>query len=385
MPDSLHLDDRIYNPYAVEDLAASHPKVFAAFKAWFSAVADFEEGPLNKLIAARGPEEVGRHRTVGEAVLAQLPEFTKPLASLIAALEEALSQEPFGSPGHSRLSPLLESARINHREYAERAPALAAEALASVESYAAAVLQAEALVKATAEKLEAIARASYGRTKKFADLHLMIEELRQTWKQLDAGLAPLSRQEARRIRGAEEQRMQKAAAALCKNLISAKARARAAGLLSPPDIQTKGDGVVDRFAVAVLRADYTAACSFFAPWLESVWTPETLQSRVEAEYSLIAREAGVSAVPALAEYQASSNPIDLRSLREIHDGSKMPIPAQVTAENFLAWVPLKLMPEEEDSYLTNIDYLLSLYVLTVRNAGKDGGGERIGYLLFGEQ
>lgn len=380
MPERLQLDDRIYNPYSVEDLAQTHPPVFAALETWFKGVRQFDDGPLLRLIAARGPEEVGRNRAAGEAALAHLPEFAGNLDPLIAALEQALAQETAGSSMHRRLSELLEAARHNRKELLERAPALVAQAIASAESYSAAVQRAEALVDATAKKIEAMARASQNSTKSFAELRPMIEELRRIWEQLEAGLAGLPRQEARRIRSTQEPRMKTAASTLCSNLMSSKMRARSSGLLPALGVTAKRDSVVDRFAIALLRGDYQTACALMATWLQKIWTAESLRQRVEEEYAAIAGDSGLPVAPPPGDYEAGSNPLGIADLRRLRGSSRPLIPAEVTEENFLGWVPLSIMPEEEDSYLTNMGYLLSAYVIPVREAGE----QRIGYLSLGE-
>ena len=174
MPECLQLDDRLYNPYSVEDLAQTHPQVFAALETWFKGVRQFDDEPLLKLIAARGPEEVGKNRAAGEAALAHLPEFAGNLDPLIAALEQALARETAGSAMHLRLRELREAARHNRKELLERAPMLVAQAIASADSFSTIVQRAEALVDATAKKLETMARSSEDSTKSFTELRPMI-------------------------------------------------------------------------------------------------------------------------------------------------------------------------------------------------------------------
>lgn len=52
----------------------------------------------------------------------------------------------------------------------------------------------------------------------------------------------------------------------------------------------------------------------------------------------------------------------------------------MTAESVRGWFPIQIQSEEEDSYLTDMDYLASLYAIAVATPD----GERIGYLKFEE-
>lgn len=244
-----------------------------------------------------------------------------------------------------------------------------------------AVHNAEALVPATAEKVEKMAALSADPKKSFLEMHPMIEELRRTWAALDAGLAALPRQEVKRVRAAQQPRMSAAAHALCMNLVTAKMRDRAAGIFPPPKIELKADTLGDRFAVAILKADYVGACALMAPWLQNRWTDETLRLRVEEECAAIGKGFEMDPPPPPAEYEIGSNPMSIAELRDEYFVNEDPIPAEITEENFVAWVPVTITPDADDSWLTDIGYLLAPYLITVR----DSGQEKIGYLRFGEE
>lgn len=380
MPEHLQLDARIYNPYQVEDLETSHPAVFTALNVWFEAIRHFEDGPLNRLIGARSAADIERFRADGEAVLARVPAFAANLDPLITALEAAMAKEPAG-PAKDRLQGLLEAARHNRSEWLERAPRLVAQAIASAKNVPAVTVDAEALLTATTTKLEKLAAESASDRKKFAELQPLIEQLRRTWADLDAGLASLPRQEAKLLRRAHQARMGAAASALCRNVMNAKMRDRASGLMPGPKIELKADTLPDRFAVAILRADYTAACALMAPWLRETWTPDTLRKKVEEECASIASGFNMETPPPPADYEVGSSASKLADLRSSRHVTEPPIPPEVNEENFVAWIPVTIMPDEEDSYLTDIGTLLAPCLITV----KEGGEERIGYLWFGEE
>jgi hypothetical protein len=65
-------------------------------------------------------------------------------------------------------------------------------------------------------------------------------------------------------------------------------------------------------------------------------------------------------------------------VRNLGDAER--VPEEITAENFLRWVPIQIQTEEEDGYLTNIEYVLSLYTVAV----SFDGAERIGYVKLAE-
>src|SRR5689334_1270377 len=97
MSEPIHLDDSIYNPYALEGFGDWQPSLITVYARWVRSAANFDEDPLLKLIAARGPEEVARHRARGEAALDQLPSLIGVLDELISELNRSLAQANPGS------------------------------------------------------------------------------------------------------------------------------------------------------------------------------------------------------------------------------------------------------------------------------------------------
>ncbi|HTS37393.1 MAG TPA: hypothetical protein VMH04_17075 [Candidatus Solibacter sp.] len=236
----------------------------------------------------------------------------------------------------------------------------------------------EILLSDTALKLEKMADASSG-GKSFTELQPMIDQLRQTWAELDAGLASLPRQEAKLLRRAHQARMGAAAATLCKNVLQAKMLALASGQFSPPAIAMKADTLADRFAVAIVQGDYDGARALLASWLQPKWTAETLRERVQRDCAAIAEGFDLASPPPLADYEIGSNSSGIADLRQ-HESTDDPIPAEISDNNFVAWIPITIMPSEEDSYLTDIGVMLAPFVIVVNENGK----QKLGYIRFGE-
>jgi hypothetical protein len=90
--------------------------------------------------------------------------------------------------------------------------------------------------------------------------------------------------------------------------------------------------------------DSTAAHTTLAPWLTAEWTVTRLDS--------------------------------LEALREDTEG----ISAEVTDQNFLGWFPIRIQTEEEDSHLTDLEYLASFYAIAVSTPD----GNSIGFIKFEE-
>ena len=243
-----------------------------------------------------------------------------------------------------------------------------------------AVKQAEEFVAATADKLEEMSAKSGAPGARFSDLRPMIKELGDTWASLDAALKNFPRPEAKRIRETQAARTQPAASALCRNLIQAKMRDVAAGVYQQPKIIAKADTIGDRFAIAILQKDYESARGLMAPWLKDRWTPEVLRQTVEEGCAEIGRGFEMDPPPPAADYEVGSNPLGIADLRDGSSVGEEPIPDEITEDNFIAWVPVTIMPDEEDTYLTDIGFLLAPYLITV----KVNGEEKIGYLRFGE-
>jgi hypothetical protein len=382
MAERLQLDDRLYNPYAVEDLATSHPEIFAALKKWFAALGDFDDDSLIRLLGARNEAEAVKYRAKGEQALAQLPLVLTVLDELSVALDGAVAKEAAGSAGHARLTGLATAARQNRTELG-RAPELVQKVLSLAANLAPAVQGGEQAVEAAAKKLEALAAASAVGVKSFSELSPFIQQLQQVWRDLDAALKDLPRPEARRLRGAQHARMQAAAGRITANLLTAKQRDRAAGRLSSPEFTLHEDRVADRFAHAIVRGDYDGAAALLAPWMRAPWAPATLREKVEGEYANVAAQwadqLGGAQLPP-GDYRVSNNPLGLKELRGIQSGSWGSIPAEITEENFGGWVLFNILTSEEDAYLTDLENLLSGYLIPVNTAD----GDRIGFLAFGE-
>lgn len=379
MAERLQLDDRIYNPYTVDDLEQSHPPVFAALQGWFAAVRKFEDGPILRFIGARTAADAAKHRDACQQSLAALPGVLGALDELIAVLDAGLAGEPAGSANRARLSPLADSARHNRRELG-RMPEMASRALAQLEPSTQTLAGGEHVVESTAQKLEALALASQEQ-RSFTELRPLMEQLRVAWDGLDEALKDLPHAEQRRLRGEQHSRMQAAVDRLTANLLAARQRDRAAGLLAPPDYTRHAESVEDEFLVALLRADYDGACSLLAPWLGARWTPEALRQAVEAQYALAAAEVPDTSQLPPGDYYLSGNPLGLAELRGIQLRSWGEIPGEISEENYGGWKLFSILTDEDDAYLTNIENLASGFLIPVRTAA----GERIGFLAFGEE
>ena len=375
MSDRLQFDDRLLNLYAVEDLEGTHPALHAALLAWFRAFGDFDDGSLGRLIAARGPADVERWKGPAQAALSRIPAVVATLDALIAELETAPSR---GAPDQrARFAELLQAARANRTVLVELAPALVARALDSTRDYDGARAAAAAAVARTVRRLEEMRARSEDASRTYAELQPMVAELQSTWEALDRALAPLSRQDQRAVRGAQDAAMRAAAAALCRNLFLRKMRDRAAGAWPAPTIAPPGDSAPERFAAALARGDYAAAHATLAPWLADAWTEERLAADLRRSAREIAAGFDLVEPPPAGAWSVGSNPMGYEDVRTLSGAA---IPAEVTAENFRGWFPIRVQTEEEDGFLTEMDTLVSLYAIAVDTPA----GERIGYLRLEE-
>jgi hypothetical protein len=50
---------------------------------------------------------------------------------------------------------------------------------------------------------------------------------------------------------------------------------------------------------------------------------------------------------------------------DVREQRDEPVPAEVTAGNYKGWFVIQISTEEEDAYLTDIDYVANLYVIAV--------------------
>ena len=378
MTDRLEFDDRLLNRYTVENLEHSHPAVHAALQPWFAAFGDFDHTSLDRLLAARGPAEVERWRTPAQAAVASIPAVVKTLDEAIARLEAALAATaPFAE--RAQIEGLLESARVNRTTLVERVPANLARALGPAGDYDAARAEAAAAVERTARRLEDMRAHSEDESQSYRDLQPMVAELQEVWATLDRALGALSRQDQRAVRGTQDARMRAAAAALCRNLFLQKMRDRATGRWPAPAIVPPGNSAPERFAAALTRGDYAAAHETLAPWLAGVWTDTRLAETVRASAREIAAGFDLAEPPPAGACHVSSNPMRYEDVRQ--DRTEGPtVPVEVTEENFIGWFPIRIQTEEEDAYLTDMDYVASCYAIAV----KTPAGEWIGYLRFEE-
>lgn len=367
-------DDRLLNRYSVADLEQSHPALFAALQAWFKAFSDFDDTSLTKLIAARGQAEIDKWKAKGEAALASIPAVVQTLAAVIRELEAALKARDF--PERHQLEGLLDSGLKNRSALADQAPALVAKTLGSVGAYDETKSEAAAAVARTAKKLEEMRDRSTDASRSYRDLQPLIEELKKTWAALDHALAPLARPDQRAVREPQESRMREAAQALCRNLFARKQHDRAAGTLSRPEIIQIDDSAPSRFAAALARGDCAAAHATLAPWTAAAWPVRRLEEELIRSASEIAAGFDMSEPPPAGRYEVGENPLSLDELKDDTEG----IPDEVTVDNFLGWFPIQIQTEEEDSYLTDLDSLASLYVIAVSTSA----GDRIGFLTFEE-
>ncbi|HEY7683686.1 MAG TPA: hypothetical protein VH879_13660 [Gemmatimonadales bacterium] len=377
MADQLNFDPRLWNPYAVANLEQSHPELHAALKTWFEALKPFEASDLLKLANARGPAEVAKWGEKGKAALADAPAVASTLGPVIAELKRARAGAA-ASPGREQLESLLQAAEQNRAALVDHAPAFVARALGSSDSHDALKAAAVAAVEATAFRLEQMLVRSQDESRSYRDLQPLVNELKETWAALDTALRPLSRQDQREVRGPQDRRMTGAATALCLNLFLRKMRDRQSGAWPMPEITPPGDSAPERFAAALARGDYAAAHTTLAPWLTTEWTVERLSQELRQSASEIAAGFDLEEAPPPGAYDVGSNPMSYAEVRNLGDAER--VPEEITAENFLRWVPIQIQTEEEDGYLTNIEYVLSLYTVAV----SFDGAERIGYVKLAE-
>ena len=374
MTDRLSFDDRLLNRYTVEDLEKSHPPLHSALQAWFKAFSDFDDTALAKLIAARGQADIDKWKDKGQAALASIPSVVRTLDGVILELESALARGPF--PEREQLEALFASARKNRKVLVEDAPALAAKALRSVGAYDETKSEAAAAVARTAKQLEQMRDRSADASRPYRELQPLVEELKKTWAALDHALEHLSRQDQRAIREPQDARMREAAGTLCRNLFDRKMRDRASGAWPAPDIFEPGDAAPERLAAALARGDFTAAHGTLAPWVSAEWTLARLREEYTRNTREIAAGFDLSAPPPAGAWEVGANPLTLADLR----GEDNDIAEEVTQANFLGWFPIRILTEEEDAYLTDLDYVATLYVIGVATPD----GERIGFLRFEE-
>ena len=374
MTDRLSFDDRLLNRYTVEDLEKSHPPLFSALQAWFKAFSDFDDTSLAKLIAARGRTEVEKWKDKGQSALAAIPGIVQTLDTVIRELERVLV--PGAYPERDQLEQLLAAARINREALVDHAPALVAKALGSVGAYDETKSEAAAAVARTAKQLEEMRDRSADPSRSYRELQPLVEELKQTWAALDHALEHLSRQDQRAVREPQDARMREAAGALCRNLFDHKMRDRASGAWPAPEIFDPGESASERFAAALARGDYAAAYATLAPWVAREWRVERLREEFTRGATEIAAGFDLTEPPPAGAWEVGSNPLTLADLR----GEDNDIAEAVTAATFLGWFPIRILTEEEDAYLTDLDYVATLYVIGVATPD----GERIGFLRFEE-
>lgn len=378
MPARLSFDDRLWNPYAVENLEHSHPGLHGHLRKWFTAIGDFDDTSLLRLVNAKGADEVAKWHEKGSAALEAARHVALTLEPVTKALEQALAgSAPF--PERQQLEDLLEAARRNRAALLEQAPALAAEALGSASGYADVKAAATKAVDETARRLEAMRERASGSPAPYRELQPVVDELRETWSALDRALAPLSRQDQRAVRDPMQERMAAAARTLCRALFLAKTRDRASGAFPMPGIAAPGDGVAERLAAAVARRDLAGAAATLAPWLRDAWTAGRLGEALDRSAAEIAAGFGLDVPPPPGDWHAGANPMTYEDVRA-RERTEAPVPAEVTTQNFVAWHVIEIRTEEEDEYLTDIGFLLTLYAISVRTPE----GERIGYLALAE-
>jgi len=370
----LVFDDRILNRYTVEDLEKSHPPLFSALLAWFTAFSDFDDTSLAKLIGARGQADIDKWKDKGQAALASIPSVVHTLDGVILELESALSRGLF--PERAQLEALFDSARKNRKALVEDAPALVAKVLGSTGGYDETRSEAAAAVARTAKKLEEMRERAADASRSYRELKPLVEELKQTWAALDHALEPLSRHDQRAVREPQDARLRNAAGALCRNLFDRKMRDRAAGAWPAPEIFAPGDSAPERLAAALARADFAAAYATLAPWVAREWTVERLREEYSRTAAEIAAGFDMAEPPPAGAWEVGSNPLTLQDLRDEDND----IADEVTEENFLGWYPIQILTEEEDAYLTDLANLASLYSVAVSTPD----GDRVGFLKFGE-
>jgi hypothetical protein len=376
MPERLVFDDRLLNRYAVEHLQAGYPALHTALGAWFAAFGDLDTSSLEKLLGARSPADVDKWKGPAQAALAVIPPVVETLDGVIAALELALAAAP---AEREQLEGLLASARGNRVTLVEQVPALVGRVLGSAGTYHSARAEADATATRTIERLEAMRARSTEESRTYRELQPMVAELRSVWAALDRALEPLSREDRRAVRSPHDARMREAATALCRNLFQRKMRDRATGAWPGPELPPPGEGPVERFADALARGDHAGANALLAPWLATAWPAQRLGEEIGRRMREAADEFAQTEPPPAGGLVVGSNPMRYEDVRQ--DRRLGPaVPVEVTGANYVGWFSVQLQTEEEDGYLTDLDTLMSLYVIAVTTPE----GERIGHLEFME-
>jgi hypothetical protein len=368
-------DDRLLNRYAVEDLEQTHTELHSTLLAWLSAFDAFDDSSLVRLIAARSPAELEKWNGPGQAALASIPNLLQKLDAVQRGLEAALAAKR-DLPERAQLEGLLQSALINRKALAEDAHALVARATASGGAYDDARDAATGAVERAAAKLEQLRTRSNDTARSYRELQPMVNELQGVWSELTQALAGLSRQDQRAVRQPQDARMGEAARAITRNLFRRKMRDRARAAWPMPEIAAPGNSAPERFTAALARGDFAAAHAQLAPWLSNEWPAARWASALQDAAREIAASLQLVEPPPAGAWQAMANPMRFDYVRQL----RAPMPPEVTAQNYDGWFVMQIQTEEEDAFLTDIDNLVNVYVIAVNTPG----GERIGYLRFGE-
>jgi len=369
---SLSLDDRLWTLDTFTSLEASYPSIYSGLKTCLGAWQRLDLDSLERLIAARGEEQVAATQQKGEGALRGALILGGMLNPLVQKLERATAEA--GAGESPTLGIMLEAAQKNRRELIETAPALVAAALRSSPRHERLRGHATDAVERTLHRLEQMLARSEEAGVRFRELAPMVEQLKQLWADLDRALAPLSRMEQESIRRPHSDAMTSAARSLTRNLYLRKSEDRASGAWPPPVINPGGT-VPEQFAAALASAHYSGATTLLAPWLATEWPATRLREAMEQASEAILAGFDLAIAPKPGGYDVGSNPLELAELRE--DGQET-IAAEVTDENFRGWWPTQILTDEEDAWLTEISYVASYFVIVVEVAGK----ERIGYLRF---
>jgi hypothetical protein len=372
----LEFDDRLLNPYAVDDLAAIRPALHRALQAWFSAFGDFDDTSLTKLLAARTPAEVERWRTKAEASLASIPSIVATLDAAIREIEAAQTDRS-ARIDPSRLHDLRQSAETNRVTLVEQAPALVAAALGAATGSDDGGAEAALVIERAVSRFEALRVRSEADSAPFRELQPLVALLQDTWNDVNRELATLSRPDQQAVRASGQARMRSAARAICDNVYRRKQHDRAAGRWPMPAIPSPGDPVPERFAAALARGELTAAHALLAPWLATAWTAEGLAAKVRESAEAAAAGLELGAPPPVAAWYVGQNPLTYGSVRA-SASLAAEVPGEVTADNYRAWYIIEWLTDDEDGYLTDLDSLARAYVAVVGTPD----GDRIGHLAF---
>jgi len=238
---TLRFDDRLWNPYAVENIESSHPSLHAALKTWFDAISSFDYTSLAKLVNAQDPEEFAAAKEKGKASLAECPGVAATLESVIHELEAAL----FAIQNDNlkkQLTGLLESATINRKVLLEDAPTAVVAAKKRADVYNEVKLKVMEVLEKSAAQLDDMVERSRDRTKLFAELKPTIDQLKQLWDTVENALSPINRKEQAKVREPFDTRIRKAAKTLCSNLFTTISRDRKSGAWPMPVIAEQIDG-----------------------------------------------------------------------------------------------------------------------------------------------